>query len=89
MSIETPEELEHLKVAGRVVAQAIRAMRNQVRPGITTGELDLLGARALPRPGRDPVPASTTGFLEPTASASTTKPSTASRASGDCARVIS
>jgi methionyl aminopeptidase len=43
MSIETPEELDHLKAAGRVVAAAIRAMRRHVRPGIkldVTAELD-------------------------------------------------
>jgi methionyl aminopeptidase len=45
MSIETPEELEHLRVAGRVVAEAIRAMRQSVRPGVTTAELDEVGAR--------------------------------------------
>jgi len=45
MSIETPEELERLKAAGRVVAEAIRAMRQSVRPGVTTAELDRIGAR--------------------------------------------
>ena len=51
MSIETPEELERLKAAGRVVAQAIRAMRQRVAPGVSTAELDDVGARVLARPG--------------------------------------
>ena len=42
MSIETPEELERLQAAGRVVAEAIRAMRTHARPGVTTRELDVL-----------------------------------------------
>jgi methionyl aminopeptidase len=45
MSIETPQELEALRAAGRVVAEALRAMRRAVRPGISTRELDEIGAR--------------------------------------------
>lgn len=51
MSVETQEELEALRAAGRVVAEAIRAMRRQVRPGITTAELDRIGARVFRRAG--------------------------------------
>jgi methionyl aminopeptidase len=40
MSIETAEELARLRAAGQVVAQALKAMRKRVRPGVTTGELD-------------------------------------------------
>jgi methionyl aminopeptidase len=40
MSIETPEELEGLRRAGAVVAEAIRAARRLVRPGVTTAALD-------------------------------------------------
>ncbi len=43
MSIDTPEELEALKAVGRVVALALRAMRREVRPGVTTAELDAVG----------------------------------------------
>src|SRR5579863_5844538 len=45
MSIDTPEELEAMKAAGRVVALALRAMRREVRPGVTTAELDQVGSR--------------------------------------------
>lgn len=62
MSIETPEELECLKAAGRVVAEAIRAMRNQVRPGISTLELDLVGARVFAKAGARSGPRLDYGF---------------------------
>jgi methionyl aminopeptidase len=45
MSTDTPQELEGMKAAGRVVAQTIRELRKLVRPGITTGELDAAAAR--------------------------------------------
>jgi methionyl aminopeptidase len=40
MSIETPEDLERLRAAGRVVAAAIREMRRAAVPGVSTAELD-------------------------------------------------
>jgi methionyl aminopeptidase len=45
MSTDTPQELEGMKAAGRVVAQTIRELRKLVRPGITTRELDDAAAR--------------------------------------------
>jgi methionyl aminopeptidase len=62
MSIETPEELEQLKAAGRVVAQAIRAMRAHARPGVTTGELDAIGGRLFARAGARSGPQLDYGF---------------------------
>jgi methionyl aminopeptidase len=62
MSIETPEELEALRAAGRVVADAIRGMRKQVRPGVTTGELDEIGARVFERAGARSGPQLDYGF---------------------------
>jgi methionyl aminopeptidase len=62
MSIETPEELECLRAAGRVVADAIRAMRQRVRPGVTTAELDEVGARVLRRAGARSGPQLDYGF---------------------------
>lgn len=62
MSIETPAELDQLKAAGRVVAQAIRAMRASARPGVTTGELDAIGARVFARAGARSGPQLDYGF---------------------------
>jgi methionyl aminopeptidase len=62
VSIETPDELKGLKAAGRIVAQAIRAMRQQVRPGITTAELDEIGACVFARAGARSGPQLDYGF---------------------------
>ncbi|HWD84925.1 MAG TPA: type I methionyl aminopeptidase [Solirubrobacteraceae bacterium] len=62
MSIETSEELEALRAAGRVVADALRAMRRAVRPGVTTRELDQLGARVFRAAGARSGPTLDYGF---------------------------
>jgi methionyl aminopeptidase len=62
MSIETAEELERLKAVGRVVAQAMRAMREQVRAGVTTGELDEVGAKVFRQAGARSGPQLDYGF---------------------------
>ncbi len=57
MSIDSAEELDGLRAAGRVVALALTAMRAAVREGTTTAELDAValevleghGARSAPR----------------------------------------
>jgi methionyl aminopeptidase len=51
MSVDSPEELDALRAAGRVVAQTIRAMRRAVRPGITTAALDAIAKREFARAG--------------------------------------
>lgn len=62
MSIETPEELEGLRAAGRIVAEALRAMRRAARPGVTTGDLDAIAARIFRRAGARSAPQLTYGF---------------------------
>jgi methionyl aminopeptidase len=62
MSIDTPDELEHLRATGRVVADAIRAMRAAVAPGVTTGELDRIGARVFRAAGARSGPQLDYGF---------------------------
>lgn len=62
MSIDTPEELESLRAVGRVVADAVRAMRRGVRPGISTAELDRIGARVFARAGARSGPQLDYGF---------------------------
>src|SRR5581483_2390723 len=51
MSIDNEEDLEALKRAGRVVAEALKEMEAAVRPGVTTAHLDEVGARVLRRHG--------------------------------------
>ena len=62
MSIETPEQLAALRAAGRVVADAIRAMRAEARAGVSTKELDELGARVFARAGARSGPQLDYGF---------------------------
>jgi methionyl aminopeptidase len=42
LEIKTPEQIELMRVAGLVVGETLELVRAQVRPGITTGELDRL-----------------------------------------------
>jgi methionine aminopeptidase len=44
MSINGPEELAGMRAAGAVVRLMLSAMKNAVREGITTAELDEVGA---------------------------------------------
>ncbi len=62
MSVETEEELAALRAAGRVVADALRAMRRAVRPGVTTAELDDVGAEVFRRAGARSGPQLDYGF---------------------------
>jgi methionyl aminopeptidase len=62
MSVETAEELAALRAAGRVVAEALRAMRRAVRPGVTTAELDAVGARVFRAAGARSGPQLDYGF---------------------------
>ncbi|HWM10538.1 MAG TPA: type I methionyl aminopeptidase, partial [Solirubrobacteraceae bacterium] len=56
MSIETEEELEGLRRAGRVVAVVLRELRRRVQPGIATGDLDRLAGRVFARHGARSAP---------------------------------
>ena len=54
MSINGPDELEGMQAAGAVVRLMLEAMKNEVRPGITTAELDEVGAGVMRSMGRSP-----------------------------------
>lgn len=62
MSISSPEELESLRAAGRVVRRMIEAMKRQVRPGVTTAALDEIGARVMRQHGARSAPSLVYGF---------------------------
>lgn len=47
MSLDTPEELAGLRAAGGVVRKMLQAMKQAVRPGTTTAELDEIGASVM------------------------------------------
>jgi methionyl aminopeptidase len=42
ISIKTPEEIEKMRVAGKLAAEVLDFIQPHVKPGITTGELDKL-----------------------------------------------
>jgi methionyl aminopeptidase len=62
MSIEGPEELAGMRSAGAVVRRMLEAMRAAVKPGVTTAELDELGARVMRLHGARSAPALVYGF---------------------------
>lgn len=62
MSIESPDDLRGMRAIGRIVARALEAMAAEVRPGITTGELDEIAAAVAARSGARSAPAAEYGF---------------------------
>jgi len=44
---KTTQELQKMRQAGRVVAKVLELMKERVRPGVTTGELDNLANQAI------------------------------------------
>jgi methionyl aminopeptidase len=62
MTVSGEEELERLKDIGRVCAMARDAMAAALRSGITTAELDHIGAQVLAGHGARSAPALTYGF---------------------------
>jgi methionyl aminopeptidase len=62
MSINTPEELARMRAAGAIVRRVIEAMKEHVRAGVTTAELDRIGADVMREHGARSAPALVYGF---------------------------
>jgi methionyl aminopeptidase len=62
MSIGSERDLAGLRAAGRAVAEALEEMRHAVRPGVTTRELDEVGAAVFARHGARSAPQLVYGF---------------------------
>ena len=62
MSIENDQDLLGIRRAGRVAAETLAAMRAAVRPGISTAELDAIGARRMAQHGGRSAPRMVYGF---------------------------
>ncbi len=62
MSIKSQWELEKLRAIGKIVRTALDAMAAAVLPGVTTGELDRIGARTLAECGAEAGPPKVYGF---------------------------
>jgi methionyl aminopeptidase len=62
MSIETPQQLIALRTAGKIVRGMLEAMKQHVRPGVTTREIDEIGAEVMRRKGARSAPKLAYGF---------------------------
>lgn len=62
MSIRSQSEFEKLRAIGRIVRQALDRAAAATRPGITTAELNEIGARVLAEHGAEPAPPKVYGF---------------------------
>lgn len=62
MTITRQEELDGLRAIGRIVANTMQAMARTMEPGMTTAELDAIGAEMLERAGALSAPRSSYGF---------------------------
>jgi methionine aminopeptidase len=84
--LKTPEEVVHMRVAGKLAGEVLDFVAPRVKPGVTTGELDRLchqliveEQKAVPAPTLRP---GTNLSRNPSALPSITKSATESRASG-------
>lgn len=62
MTVTNEDELDALREIGRIVANTMQAMAKAMEPGMTTRELDGIGARLLEREGAVSAPQSTYDF---------------------------
>jgi len=62
MSIETKKDLDSLREAGRIVRLALDTMEAAVRPGVTTNDLNTIGAEVLYSEGAQSAPKVMYGF---------------------------
>ena len=62
MSIETTADWEGLREAAKVARKTLDLLSEQVRPGVTTGELDALAAQVFASHGARSAPALVYGF---------------------------
>ncbi|WP_372442125.1 type I methionyl aminopeptidase [Nocardioides limicola] len=54
IEIKTPEQIERMRAAGLVVAKTLELLRDQVRPGVTTAELDAVATEHIRDLGATP-----------------------------------
>lgn len=62
MTITKQEELDRLKVIGRIVANTMHRMARSIEPGMTTRELDDIGREMLETHGAESAPQAVYGF---------------------------
>jgi methionyl aminopeptidase len=62
LTITREDQLDALKHIGHIVARALETMRQSAEPGMTSAELDAIGAEFLALEGAQPAPKLTYGF---------------------------
>lgn len=62
MSIKSRWELDQLRIIGKIVRTVLDTMAGRTIPGITTAELDAIGAKALAENGAESAPPKVYGF---------------------------
>jgi methionyl aminopeptidase len=56
MTADSEKDIKYLKAIGRVVAQALKKMMKEAKPGMTTAELDAIGSEFLKKEGAASAP---------------------------------
>ena len=54
ITLKSRRELERMRVAGRIVAEALALLRERIAPGVTTAELDALADEHIRKQGAIP-----------------------------------
>ncbi len=54
VTIKRPEEIAKMRTAGRILARVLDALEGELRPGVTTGELDAVAERLIREAGATP-----------------------------------
>ena len=54
LTVKSPAEIARMRRAGRVVAEVLALVESELRPGVSTGELDRLAERHIRRSGAIP-----------------------------------
>jgi methionyl aminopeptidase len=62
MSIKSHSEFDKLRMIGKIVRKALDEMSEAAHPGVTTGELDEIGANVLAEHGAESAPPKVYGF---------------------------
>lgn len=62
ISIKSPREIELMRIAGKIVAETLELMKESIRPGITTLELDTLAEAHIRKRGGIPAFKGYNGF---------------------------
>src|SRR5512146_2032182 len=54
IQVKSPEQIDRMRAAGQVVARTLTTLKEAVRPGISTGELDSIAEREIRAAGAVP-----------------------------------